>query len=46
MSIKLIICLLIAFAVGRLSTLKIYIGSDQAKYDAADCGIKLRGEFK
>lgn len=35
--------LLLAFILGRFSVgLKIYIGSDQKKYDAATFGIKLR----
>lgn len=33
---------LVAFLAGRCLPRKIYIGSDRAKYDAADAGILLR----
>ena len=38
----LFLSLLGAFALGRISKLKWYIGYDQVKYDNADIGIKLR----
>jgi hypothetical protein len=34
--------MLIAFAVGRMTKLKVYVGHDPAKYEAATVGILLR----
>jgi len=42
MDFELMFYLLLAFIVGRISTMKVYIGHDKKKYEAADFGIQLR----
>ena len=39
MNYEMILYLLVAFILGRLSKLKIYYGSDKVKYDKADYAI-------
>ncbi len=42
MDFKILFYCLVAFIVGRLSKLKVYIGYDKEKYQEADLAIKLR----
>lgn len=46
MDYKFWLCVLISFLLGRLSKIKIYIGSDNNKYENSDFGILLNKEQK